>query len=88
MSCLVSDNPRISVSTGDSRFRHLTIVSLTLLGYPFEGYIRAIQARSAMAHWDILSPTLLPLILRYCLGSSVGLDRTRFSRLSKMKVGR
>jgi len=64
---LVSDNPRISVSTGDSRFRHLTIVSLTLLGYPFEGYIRAIQARSAMAHWDILSPTLLPLILRYCL---------------------
>ena len=47
--------------------RYIQFVSLTLLGYAFEGYIRAIQARSAMAHWDILSPTLLPLILLYRL---------------------
>ena len=46
---------------------YIQFVSLTLLVYAFEGYIRAIRARSAMAQWDILSPTLLPLILLYRL---------------------
>jgi hypothetical protein len=42
----------------------------------------------AMAQWDALSPTLLPLILRYGFAVLLTANRTRFNPLSKMKLGR
>ncbi len=42
----------------------------------------------AMAQWDAPSPTLLPLILGYSFAVLSIANRTRFSPISKMKLGR
>jgi len=42
----------------------------------------------AMAQWDALSPTLLPLILRYSLAMLSTANRARLNPFSKMKLGR
>jgi len=41
-----------------------------------------------MVQWDALSPTLLPLILRYSFAVLPTANRTRFYPFSKMKLGR
>ena len=41
-----------------------------------------------MAQWNVPSPTLLPLILRYSFAVLAAANRTRLSPFSKMKFGR